>query len=189
MRSITVTEFIALDGVVEAPGGEEGYRPTGWTFDIEADPTMYEFKWEELRDIDALLLGRRTYEGFAGAWPEREGEFADKFNSMAKYVVSSTLTDPTWNNTTVIGFDDIAALKEEEGGPIQVAGSPSLVQGLHRAGLVDQWNLMVFPVILGSGKRLFPTDVEDKHKLELTDQRTYSNGVTLQVLRAVASGA
>ena len=104
---------------------------------------------------------------------------------MAKYVVSSTLTDPDWNNTTVIGLDDVAALKEGEGGPIQVAGSASLVQGLHRAGLVDQWNLMVFPVILGSGKRLFPTDVEDKQKLRLADHRTYTNGVTLQVLRAV----
>jgi dihydrofolate reductase len=183
MRTIIVTEFISLDGVVEAPGGEEGYRHTGWTFDIEQDPTMYEFKSEELRDIDALLLGRRTYEGFAAAWPERDGEFADKFNSMKKYVVSSTLTDPAWNNTTVIGLDDVAALRDGEGGPIQVAGSPSLAQGLHRAGLVDQWNLMVFPVILGSGKRLFPTDVEDKQKLQLADARTYTNGVQLQVLR------
>src|SRR3954451_15037887 len=185
MRDIIVTEFISLDGVIEAPGGEEGYRHSGWTFDIESDPLMYAFKAEELRDVDALLLGRRTYEGFAAAWPEREGEFADKFNSMAKYVVSSTLTDPAWNNTTVIGLDDVAALKEGEGGAVQVAGSASLAQGLHRGGLVDQWNLMVFPVILGSGKRLFPTDVEDKQKLRLADHRTYSNGVTLQVLRAV----
>ena len=183
MRDIIVTEFISLDGVIEAPGGEEGYRHTGWTFDIESDPLMYAFKAEELRDIDALLLGRRTYEGFAAAWPEREGEFAEKFNSMAKYVVSSTLTDPDWNNTTVIGLDDVAALKEGPGGSMQVAGSASLVQGLHRAGLVDQWNLLVFPVILGSGKRLFPTDAEDKQKLVLAETRTYTNGVQLQVFR------
>ena len=183
MRTVIVTEFISLDGVIEAPGGEEGYKHTGWTFDLEPDPTMYDFKLEEAREVEALLLGRRTYEGFAGAWPEREGEFADKFNSMPKYVVSSTLTDPAWNNTTVIGFDDIAGLKETEGGSIQVAGSATLAQGLHRAGLVDQWNLMVFPVILGSGKRLFPTDAEDKQKLQLTDSRTYTNGVQLQVFR------
>jgi dihydrofolate reductase len=183
MRNIIVTEFISLDGVVEAPGGEEGYRHTGWTFDIEPDPAMYEFKTEELRDTDALLLGRRTYEGFAAAWPERKGEFADKFNSIQKYVVSSTLKDPEWNNTDVIGLDDVADIRDGEGGSIQVAGSASLAQGLHRAGLVDQWNLMVFPVILGSGKRLFPTDVEDKQKLKLAEARTYTNGVQLQVLR------
>ncbi len=188
MRSIIVTEFISLDGVVEAPGGEEGYRHSGWTFDIESDPTMYEFKAEELRDTDALLLGRRTYEGFAGAWPQRDGEFADKFNSMPKYVVSSTLSDPAWNNTTVLGFDDVAALRAGEGGSIQVAGSASLAQGLHRAALVDQWNLMVFPVILGSGKRLFPTDADDKQKLSLVDQRTYANGVQLQVFRSTGAG-
>jgi dihydrofolate reductase len=183
MRTIIVTEFISLDGVIEAPGGEEGYRHSGWTFDIESDPAVYDFKSEELREVEGLLLGRRTYEGFAAAWPERKGEFADKFNTMPKWVVSSTLTDPQWNNTTVIGLDDVAALKEGEGGAIQVAGSASLVQGLHRAGLVDQWNLVVFPVILGSGRRLFPTDTEDKQKLELVDSRTYSNGVQAQVFR------
>jgi dihydrofolate reductase len=183
MRTITVTEFISLDGVIEAPGGEEDYRHTGWTFDIEPDPTMYEFKGEELRDTEALLLGRRTYEGFAAAWPERDGDFADKFNSMPKYAVSSTLTDPTWNNTTVIGFEEIAALKEGEGGPIQVHGSASLAQGLHKAGLVDQWNLLVFPVILGSGKRLFPADAEDKQKLTVAETRSYTNGVQLVVYR------
>ncbi len=183
MRTVIVTEFISLDGVIEAPGGEEGYKHTGWTFDLEPDPTMYDFKLEEAREVEALLLGRRTYEGFAGAWPEREGEFADKFNSMPKYVVSSTLTDPAWNNTTVIGFEDVAALRDGEGGPIQVAGSGTLARALHKAGLVDQWNLMVFPVVLGSGSRLFPTDAEDKQKLELVDHRAYANGVQLQVFR------
>ena len=185
MRPLIVTEFISLDGVVEAPGGEEGYQHTGWTFDIEQDPAMYDFKLQEAREAEALLLGRRTYEGFAGAWPERDGEFADKFNTMPKYVVSSTLTDPSWTNTTVIGFDDVAALRAGEGGPVQVSGSAQLVQALHRAGLVDQWNLMVFPVILGSGKRLFPTDAADKQKLRLVETVTYANGVQLQVLRPV----
>ena len=105
MRTVIVTEFISLDGVIEAPGGEEGYQHTGWTFDIEQDPTMYDFKLEEAREVEALLLGRRTYEGFAGAWPERDGEFADKFNSMPKYVVSSTLESPEWRNTTVLDGD------------------------------------------------------------------------------------
>src|SRR5215213_10805208 len=101
MRDIIVTEFISLDGVIEAPGGDEDYRHAGWTFDIEQDPTMYEYKGEELDEVDALLLGRTTYEGFAAAWPEREGEFADKFNTMDKVVVSTTLEEPGWVNTTV----------------------------------------------------------------------------------------
>jgi dihydrofolate reductase len=184
MRTLIVTEFISLDGVIDSPGGEAGYRHAGWTFDIDEDPTMYEFKGRETSDSDALLLGRRTYEGFAAAWPERDGEFADKFNTMPKYVVSTTLSDPTWTNTTVLpSLDQVVALKETEGGPIAVHGSATLVQGLHRAGLVDQWNLMVFPVILGSGLRLFPTDVEDKAKLSLVERTTYENGVQLQIFR------
>jgi dihydrofolate reductase len=186
MRTIYVTEFISLDGVVEAPGGEEGYKHTGWTFDIDEDPTMYEFKGEELWPTETLLLGRTTYEGFSAAWPEREGEFADKFNTMDKVVVSTTLQDPAWQNTTVVrDVDAVRALKEGEGGPIQVAGSATLAQSLHRAGLVDQWNLMVFPVILGSGKRLFPTDAEDKQKLTLRESRGYSNGVQLNIFDTV----
>ena len=184
MRTIYVTEFISLDGVVEAPGGEEGYRHTGWTFDIDEDPTMYEFKGEELFGSETLLLGRNTYEGFSAAWPEREGDFADKFNTMPKVVVSTTLQDPTWTNTTVVrDLDGVRALKEGDGGPIQVAGSGTLARGLHKAGLVDQWNLMVFPVVLGSGARLFPTDAEEKQKLELVEHRAYTNGVQLQVFR------
>ncbi len=186
MRTLYVTEFISLDGVVEAPGGEEGYQHTGWTFDIDEDPTMYEFKGEELFGTETLLLGRATYEGFAAAWPEREGDFADKFNTMDKVVVSTTLQDPAWSDTTVVrDLDGVRALKEGDGGPIQVAGSPTLAQSLHRAGLVDQWNLMVFPVVLGSGKRLFPTDAEDKQKLTLRESRTYTNGVQLNVFDVV----
>ena len=166
MREIIVTEFISLDGVVEAPGGEEGFKHTGWTFDIERDPTMYDYKFEETREAGAQLLGRRTYEGFAAAWPGRDGDFADLFNSMPKYVVSTTLSDPTWNNSHVLGsLEDVARLREEDGGPLLVAGSPTLVHGLYGAGLVDEWRLMVFPVVLGSGQRLFPDSADDKTKL------------------------
>jgi dihydrofolate reductase len=186
MRTVIVTEFISLDGVVEAPGGEANYPHTGWTFDIEQDGAVYEFKDEELAPAETLLLGRTTYETFAGAWPSREGSFADKFNSMEKVVVSSTLNDPAWTNTTVVrDIDAVRALKEGDGGPIAVHGSATLAQALHKAGLVDQWNLMVFPVILGSGKRLFPTDAEDKQKLKLRETRSYANGVQLNILDTV----
>lgn len=184
MRNIIVTEFISLDGVVEAPGGEEGYRHTGWTFDIDQDPTMYEYKGQELDEVEGLLLGRRTYEGFAAAWPTRDGEFADKFNTMPKYVVSTTLTDPQWHNSHVLpDVDAVRALREGDGGALQVAGSATLVRALHEAGLVDEWHLMVFPVILGSGMRLFPDTLEHKTRLTLVETRTYANGVQLQVLR------
>ena len=184
MQGIIVSEFISLDGVIEAPGGEAGYRHTGWTFDIDQDPTMYDFKLTEAQAAEALLLGRRTYEGFAAAWPEREGDFADTFNTMSKYVVSSTLTDPTWNNAHVVsGVDDVAKLVDGAGGPLLVAGSGTLVHGLYDAGLVDEWRLMVFPVILGSGRRLFPSDALDKTKLRLADATTYANGVQLQIFR------
>jgi dihydrofolate reductase len=186
MRTLYVTEFISLDGVVEAPGGEEGYQHTGWTFDIAEDPTMYEFKGEELFGSETLLMGRTTYEGFSAAWPEREGDFADKFNTMEKVVVSTTLQDPAWNNTTVVrDLDAVRALKEGDGGPIGVHGSATLAQSLHKAGLVDQWNLMVFPVVLGSGKRLFPNDADDKQKVTLRESRTYTNGVQLNIFDTV----
>src|SRR4051794_11242331 len=155
MRTIYVTEFISLDGVVEAPGGEEGYRHSGWTFDIDGDPAQYEFKEEETFGTETLLLGRTTYEGFAAAWPEREGDFADRFNTMEKVVVSTTLEDPTWANTTVVrDLDAVRALKEGEGGPIGVDGSMFLPRPRHEAGLLVQWAHQVFPAILGSGKEL-----------------------------------
>jgi len=185
MREIIVTEFISLDGVVEAPGGVESFKHTGWTFDIESDPTMYDFKFQETRDAGAQLLGRRTYEGFADSWPGREGDFADLFNTMPKYVVSTTLTDPAWNNSHVLaGIEDVARLREEEdGGSLLVAGSATLVHGLYDAGLVDEWRLMTWPVVLGSGQRLFPDTAEAKTKLRLVDCTTYANGVQLRILR------
>jgi len=188
MRKIFVSEFVSLDGVVEGPGGgEPDYPHEGWTFDIETDPAVYDYKLAELREADALLLGRVTYDGFAAAWPERTEDtsgFAEKFNAMPKYVASTTLTDPTWNNSHVLEGDVVDAvrqLKETEGGPIMVNGSPTLVSTLHQAGLVDEWRLMVWPVILGTGKKLFPSDAEKKQKLTLVSNRTFANGIQLQV--------
>ena len=183
MRKVIVTEFISLDGVVEAPGGEADYPHTGWTFDIELDEAVYEFKDEELQPAETLLLGRTTYEGFSAAWPEREGSFADKFNSMEKVVVSTTLEDPSWNNTTVVrSVDQVANRRAGEGGPLMLQGSATLAKGLYEADLVDTYHLLVWPVILGSGLRLFPDDAADKHKLTLTETRTYKNGIELRIL-------
>jgi dihydrofolate reductase len=191
MGTLTVTEFISVDGVIDSPGGEPGYPHAGWTFDIEPDPAMFDGVGEAYDGIAGLVLGRLTYEGFAAAWPPRENstdgdaEFAVRLGDLPKYVVSTTLTDPTWRNTTVLSsVDELAALKKDSG-PLLVAGSGALAAALHKAGLVDRWHLTVFPVVLGSGKRLFPTDAADKQKLTLTDHRTYANGVQLQVLDAV----
>lgn len=184
MRSIIVTEFMSLDGVVDSPGGEAGYRHAGWTFDVAEDPTMYAFKGQEQDEATAMLMGRVSYEAFAPVWPKMD--FFAGYNAIPKYVVSSTLTetDPGWGDTTILrSLDDVRALKETDGGPISVHGSATLVQGLLAAGLVDTLTLLVFPVVLGSGKRLFPTDAEDKVTLVLEDSTTYSNGVQLQVYR------
>jgi dihydrofolate reductase len=187
MRTLIVTEFISLDGVIDSPGGEEGYAHAGWTFTtVEQDPTMYDFKLREQLDADLLLLGRTTYEGFAAAWPERDGEFADKINTMPKYVVSRTLGEASWAGTTVIGsVDEVAALREQDGGPILVAGSAQLVHGLYEAGLVDRWHLMVFPVVLGSGRRLWPSSARDLQRVRQVERVEYANGVQLQVLETV----
>jgi len=181
MGRIVVTEFISLDGVIEDPGGAEDYKYGGWSFEINRGDEGDNFKLDETRESEALLLGRKTYEGFADAWPSREGEFADKFNNMPKYVVSSTLKDPEWTNTTVIG-DDLAAevsrLKEELDGDIVVHGSAQLVQALVEQGLVDELRLMVFPVVLGSGKRLFG-ETSDKRPLRLADSKIVGDGVAI----------
>jgi dihydrofolate reductase len=155
MGKIVVSQFVSVDGVVEDPGGSEGWDRGGWAFKYERGPEGDKFKLDELMGADALLLGRTTYEGFAEAWPSREGEFADKFINMAKYVVSATLEDPSWNNTTVIGPDGVAALRDEHEGDILVNGSAQLVQTLIANGLVDELRLMVFPLVLGGGKKLF----------------------------------
>jgi dihydrofolate reductase len=184
MGKIVVTEFVSLDGVMEDPGGSEDFKHGGWSFQIDRGEEGDRFKLDETMSTDALLLGRRTYEGFAEAWPQREGEFADKFNNMPKYVVSSTLKDPGWTNSTVIDPGDLAGevkkLREESEGDIVVHGSAQLAQSLIDQGLVDELRLMVFPVVLGSGKRLFG-DTSDKHSLKLTDSKFVGDGVAILV--------
>ena len=177
MRPIVVTEFITLDGIVDSPGGGE-HPQAGWTFkDVAFDEAAYEIKGRETEEATALLLGRRSYDEFAPVWPQME-EFAT-YNAMPKYVVSSTLRDPQWHNTSVLrSLDEVAALKETDGGEIHVHGSAALAQGLAAAGLVDRYHLLVFPLLLGSGKRLFADG--DKTRLALVEHAAYSNGITLQ---------
>jgi len=184
MRKLVVTEFVTLDGVMEAPGGEPGHPHSGWVFDFMGDEQQ-EFKLQEVLDADAHLIGRVTYESFAGAWPEREGVFADKMNSMPKYVVTTTLDELEWNNSTPIRGDvaeEVAKLKEQDGGEILVAGSRTLVHTLMEHDLVDEYRLMVFPVVLGSGDRLFPESPE-KIPLKLVDTRTFDTGVQVHTYR------
>jgi dihydrofolate reductase len=179
---IVVTEFVSLDGVMEAPGGGEDFKHAGWTFEIERGDEGDKFKLDETLSSEALLLGRKTYEGFAAAWPSRTDEvgFADKFNSMPKYVVSSTLENPEWNNTTVLKGDpveEVSKLRQRPGGDIVVHGSAQLVQTLLEHDLVDELRLMIFPVVLGTGKRLFG-ETSDKKRLRLTDSKTVGDGIT-----------
>jgi len=186
MGTIVVTEFVSLDGVFEDPGGAEGYEYGGWTFEYDRGDEGNTFKLDELMDAKVQLLGRVTYEGFAAAWPSREGPFADKLNNDPKVVVSTTITDPQWNNTTVIATDvveQVRKLKDETDGSILVAGSGKLVETLLGADLVDELRLMVFPTILGRGRRLFPDGI-DRLKFKLVESRTVGpDGVQVQVLR------
>jgi dihydrofolate reductase len=183
MRKLIVSEFVTLDGVMEAPGGEPSHPHTGWVFDFMG-PEQERYKLDEVLEADVLLLGRVTYEGFSAAWPERGGEFADKMNGMRKVVASTTLEDPDWNNTTVIRSvpDEVAKLKEEGGGPIVVAGSRTLVHSLMEHGLVDEYRMMIFPVVLGSGARLFP-ETPEKTPLELVDSSAFDSGVVVHTYR------
>jgi dihydrofolate reductase len=182
MGKIVVTEFVSLDGVMEDPGGAEDFEHGGWTFEIDRGEEGDRFKLEEL-EADAQLLGRVTFEGFAEAWPSRDGEFADKMNAMPKYVVSSTLSDPEWSNSTVLDGDlaeQMAKLKQEVEGTILVAGSAQLAQGLLELDLIDELRLMVFPVVLGSGKRLFGP-MSAKKPLRLIDSKTVGAGVEILI--------
>jgi dihydrofolate reductase len=191
MGRIVVTEFVSLDGVMEDPGGSEDFKYGGWSFEFWRGEEGDKFKLDEALAADALLLGRKTYEGFAAAWPEREGEFADKFNGMPKYVVSSTLREPEWNNSTVLKgdlADAVAEVREKHGGDIVVHGSAQLVQELVERDLVDELRLMVFPVLLGSGKRLFG-ETSDKKPLRLTESKTVGDGVEILVFERSRNGA
>jgi dihydrofolate reductase len=183
MGKIVVTEFVSLDGVMEDPGGSEGSRHGAWTFAFERGDDGNKFKLDELIEADAQLLGRVTYEGFAEAWPQREDDagFAEKMNSMPKYVVSTTLTDPAWNNSTVLpDLDAVAKVRDELDGVILVAGSAQLVQGMLERDLVDELRLMVFPVVLGEGKRVFGP-VSDKKTLKLAESRTVGEGISVLI--------
>ena len=182
MGKVVVSEFISVDGVIEDPGGAEDYEHGGWTFEYDRGDDGDKFKLDEIMAADAQLLGRVTYEGFAKAWPTMEDPvgFADKMNSMPKYVVSTTLQNPEWSNTTVLkDVDEVAKLKDEYDGDIVVAGSATLAQSLAEKGLVDEYRLMVFPTVLGTGKRLF-ADGSGRIKLKLTDTKHVgSDGVVV----------
>ncbi|HEY2776837.1 MAG TPA: dihydrofolate reductase family protein [Gaiellaceae bacterium] len=184
MGTIVVTEFVSLDGVFEDPGGSESYEYGGWTFEYDRGDEGNTFKLDELMNAKVQLLGRVTYEGFAEAWPSREGPFAEKLNNDPKVVVSTTLTDPQWNNTTVISSDVVEQLRkltDDTDGSILVSGSGTLVDTLLGADLVDELRLMVFPTILGRGHRLFPEGI-DRLKFKLVESRPVGpDGVQVQV--------
>jgi dihydrofolate reductase len=190
MGRVVVTEFISVDGVVEDPGGSEDFKYGGWSFEFDRGGDGDNFKLDETRASDALLLGRVTYEGFAAAWPSREGEFADMFNTLPKYVVSSTLTHTEWNNSTVLEGDlksSVSDLKNKYERDIVVHGSVQLVQALFEDDLVDELRLMVFPVVLGAGKRLFG-ETSDRKRLKLRDSKTVgSDGVTILTYERAAA--
>ncbi len=172
MGRLVVTQFMSLDGVMEAPGGED-FKYPGWSFDFDRGEDGNQFKLQETLETEALLIGRVTYESLAGAWPSREGEFADKFNTMPKYVVSSTLDDPEWDNTTVLTGDaaeEASKLKQAIDGIVQVPGSHQLVQALLENDLVDELHLMVFPVVLGTGRRVFG-EFSDRTDWRLTESK------------------
>jgi dihydrofolate reductase len=188
MGRIVVTEYISVDGVVEAPSGTEDFERVGWTDNFTRGPQGDAFKVDETMASEALLLGRVTYDEFAAVWPHVEGEFADKFNTMPKYVISSTLERPEWSNTTVLRGDvveEVTRLKAQHAGDIVVHGSPQLAQTLIEHDLVDELHLMVYPVIVGAGKRLFDGTSETK-KLRLAEAKTVGDGVHILVYEIAA---
>jgi dihydrofolate reductase len=184
MGRIVVTEFVSIDGVFEDPGGAENYEHGGWTFEYEGGDDFGKFKFDELMESEAQLLGRRTYDEFVKHWPGATDPFADKLNADPKYVVSTTLTDPEWQNTTVLaGVEDVAKLRDETSGTILVHGSGQLVGSLLGAGLVDELRLMVYPTVLGRGKRLFPDGI-DRLKLRLVESRPIGeDGIEARIYR------
>ncbi|UTI63050.1 dihydrofolate reductase family protein [Paraconexibacter antarcticus] len=182
MTRIIVTAFVSADGVMEAPGGEAGYRNAGWTFkDVEFDPAAYELKGREQEEAGGLLLGRHSYEAFAPVWPTMD-DFA-RYNALPRYVVSRTLEaeDDRWPATILRSLDEVAALKAQDGPPLLVHGSAELGAALADAGLVDRYHLLVFPLLLGAGKRLFSAADKDTERLALVEHDVYGNGVMKQV--------
>ena len=181
MGRLVATEFVSLDGVIEDPGGVEGFEHGGWSFQFDRGEEGDKFKLDETLRSEALLLGRVTYEGFAAAWPSRSGDFADKFNSMPKFVVSTTLENPEWNNTTVISgnvAEEVSDLKQRTNGEIVIHGSARLVRSLLQDRLIDELRLMVFPIVLGRGKRLFG-ELDKPATLKLADSKTVGAGVAI----------
>ncbi len=190
MGTLVVTEYITLDGVIEAPGGGEEFVHAGWTFRIERGDDGDTFKLAETRNSAALVFGRLTYEGMAAAWPYMTGELADLFNGLPKFVVSTTMQDASWNNTEVLGgdlADDVEMLKRKFDGDIVVHGSARLVQALLERDLVDELRLMVFPVVLGTGKRLFgDSDDGDATRLRLVSTSVVGDGIAILTYAPVA---
>lgn len=183
MARLIVSEFVSLNGIMEAPGGEPTHPHSGWTFESIYGEDHYGYKLEEAEEAGSLLLGRNTYEGFSAAWPQRDGPFADKLNSMPKYVVSSTLTDPEWENTTVLSGDPVESvreLKETAAGPILLNGSARLAHAVTEAGLVDEFRAMIHPVLVADGLRMFP-DPAAMQKLRLKQAIGYDSGVALLI--------
>lgn len=190
MGQVVVSQFITLDGVIEDPGGSEGFARGGWAFRFERGDEGDRLKLDEMMAAGALLLGRVTYEGFAAAWPSRTGDYADKLNSMPKYVVSTTLADPEWSGSTVIArdvLDAVAALRDDVAGDVLVTGSVQLVQTLAAHDLVDEYRLMVFPTVLGAGKRLFGA-TDRPAALRLTGSRPAGETVVLTYAPAREDG-
>jgi dihydrofolate reductase len=191
MGRIVVTEFVSLDGVMEAPGGGEDFARGGWTLEVDQGEDGAKFKLDETLDADAVLLGRVTYGQFAAVWPSQQGEFADRFNTMPKYVISSTLQDPEWNNSTVLDgevVEEVAKLRQRREGDVVVHGSAQLVQTLVEHDLVDELRLMVFPVVVGAGKRLFG-DTSGTKRLRLADSRTVGDGIAILIYRPAGQDA
>ena len=179
MGKIVVSENVTLDGVIEDPAGDEGFRHGGWVGLISNNPQLGKLALDEALSQKAFLLGRRTYEWLAARWPSRSGELADRLNSLPKYVVSSTLEDPAWNNSTVLKGDvlaEVPALKQEIDGDIVVPGSFQLVRTLMEHDLVDELRLKIFPVVLGAGERLFG-ETSDKKPMRLLSTQAIGDGI------------
>jgi dihydrofolate reductase len=191
MARVIVTEFVTLDGVFEDPGGSEAFDRGGWAFKFERGEDGDKFKLDETMNSEALLLGRRTFEEFAKHWPSRDGEFADKFNGSTKYVVTTTLTDPesVWSNSQVVSLDEVARLREGDGGDLVVHGSGTLVRALLENGLVDELRLMVFPVVLGAGKHLLD-ELAASQALRLVESRPVGpDGVVILIYEPAGDDA
>jgi dihydrofolate reductase len=189
MRALISSAFVSLDGVVEAPGGEPGYRNSGWTFkEVEFVEAAFELKGREQQEAAAMMFGRTSYEAFSPVWPDM-AEFTD-YKDLPKYVVSTTLTEgdlvDSWGNTTILrSLEEVAALKQTDGGPIIIHGSATLNRNLSDAGLIDRYHLLVFPLLLGAGKRLFSATDKDTQKLKLVEHEAYANGIQKNVFDVV----